>query len=183
MKRGHYRNGRGVSLSKIVFKLILAGALSSLLSCATLTVSRVIDGDTLVLSNGRHIRLIGVDTPESFTNRKLAKDAKILNQEKTVMQGLGKKAATYTRSIALNKQVRVKSDREAHDRYGRTLGYVFFTNGTMLNEKLIKDGYGCAYTRFPFKYHVEFVSAEQEARREGRGLWPTLKCPEQPPDR
>lgn len=153
-------------------------------SCAvnSATVVRVVDGDTVVLNNGRTIRLIGVDTPESFTNRKLAKDANALNQEKEVMQGLGKKAAAYTRSIALDKEVQIKTDRKARDRYGRTLGYIFLSDGTMLNEKLIKDGYACAYTRFQFKYRDEFVSADNEARSEGRGLWPVLRCPEQATD-
>lgn len=175
---------RSLRYVKSPFKGSLLFFLLTLQACAhTFTVTRVIDGDTVVLNDGRHIRLIGVDTPESFTNRKLTKDAKALNQEKAAMQSLGKRAAAYTRSIALNKQVRIKGDREARDRYGRDLGYVFFTDGTMLNEKLIKDGYGCAYTRFRFKHRDQFVSAENEARSEGRGLWPTLRCPEQATNR
>lgn len=168
--------------SSVLFSLLLLLPLL-LIACAhTFTIARIIDGDTVVLSDGRHVRLIGVDTPESFKNRKLAKDANTLNQESTVMQGLGKKAAAYTRSIALNRQVRIKGDRHARDRYGRILGYVFFTDGTMLNEKLIKDGYGCAYTRFRFKHRDQFVLAEKEARSGGRGLWPTLRCPQRATD-
>ena len=36
------------------------------------------------------------------------------------------------------------------DRYGRTLAYVFLEEGTLLNAEIIKQGYGHAYTQFPF---------------------------------
>ena len=44
-------------------------------------------------------------------------------------------------------------------------------DGTFLNAEIIKQGYGFAYTRFPFKYLDEFRRYEQEAREQGRGLW------------
>jgi len=48
---------------------------------------------------------------------------------------------------------------------------VFLKDGTFLNAEIIKQGYGFAYTRFPFKYLDEFRRYEQEAREQGRGLW------------
>ena len=37
--------------------------------------------------------------------------------------------------------------------------------------KTVQQGYGFAYTRFPFKYSEEFRRYESEAREQGRGLW------------
>ena len=44
-------------------------------------------------------------------------------------------------------------------------------DGTFLNAEIIKQGYGHAYTRFPFKYMEEFRQYEKEAREAKRGLW------------
>ncbi len=52
-----------------------------------------------------------------------------------------------------------------------TLAYVFLEDGTFLNAEIIKQGYGHAYTRFPFKYMDEFRRYEREARGQRRGLW------------
>jgi micrococcal nuclease len=55
--------------------------------------------------------------------------------------------------------------------YGRLLAYVYLLDGTFLNAEIIKQGYGSAYTRFPFKYKEEFRRYEREARENRRGLW------------
>jgi len=57
------------------------------------------------------------------------------------------------------------------DRYKRTLAYVFLEDGTFLNAEIVKQGYGHAYTRFPFTYLDEFRQYEREARERRRGLW------------
>jgi len=67
------------------------------------------------------------------------------------------------------KRVRLEFDQaNAHighkDRYKRTLAYVFLEDGTFLNAEIVKQGYGHAYTRFPFKYLDEFKRYEREAR-------------------
>jgi len=59
------------------------------------------------------------------------------------------------------------------DKYRRTLAYVFLEDGTFLNAEIIKQGYGFAYTRFPFKYMDEFRRYQREAREQRRGLWAT----------
>ena len=46
-----------------------------------LTVTRAVDGDTLQLSSGEKVRLIGIDTPESSNNSNLRKDAKITGRD------------------------------------------------------------------------------------------------------
>ena len=122
------------------------------------TVVRVVDGDTLLLDRNERVRLIGVDTPETVDPRR-------------PVQRFGKEASEFTRRMAQGKQVRLEFDQDRRDRFGRTLAYVFLEDGAFLNAELIRQGYGHAYTRFPFKYLEEFRALEREAREAQRGLW------------
>jgi micrococcal nuclease len=72
------------------------------------TVGRVIDGDTLLLSNGEYVRLIGVDTPETK------------HPEKSV-EYFGKQACQFTKGMVEGKEVRLEYDQTRRDRYNRIL--------------------------------------------------------------
>jgi len=48
---------------------------------------------------------------------------------------------------------------------------VYLRNGTFVNAEIIKQGFGFAYTRFPFEYLEEFRRYEREARENKEGLW------------
>jgi len=119
---------------------------------------RVVDGDTLVLDGDERIRLIGVDTPESVDPRR-------------PVEQFGKEAAAFTRRLAEGRRVRLEFDQERRDHYGRTLAYVYLEDGTFLNAVIIRQEYGHAYTRFPFRYSDDFRAYEREARTQRRGLW------------
>jgi micrococcal nuclease len=121
-------------------------------------VVRVVDGDTLLLDGNERVRLIGVDTPESVDPRRPVED-------------FGKEAAAFTRRLAEGKRVRLAYDQQLTDRYGRTLAYVYLEDGTFLNAEIIRQGFGHAYTRFPFSYADDFLEYEREARAARRGLW------------
>jgi micrococcal nuclease len=126
-------------------------------------VIRVLDGDTIVVSPNEKVRLIGVDTPETV-------------HPKRAVQCFGKDAKEFTRSMAESQTIRLVLDksnaaRNHKDRYGRTLGYAYLEDGTMLNAELIRRGYAYAYTRFPFRYIAEFREMERVARSQSVGLW------------
>jgi micrococcal nuclease len=126
-------------------------------------VVRVIDGDTIVVSPNEKVRLIGVDTPETVHPNK-------------AVQCFGKDAKEFTRGMVERRSIRLVLDesnavRNHKDRYGRTLAYVYFDDGTMLNAELIRRGYAHAYTRFPFRHIVEFREMERVARSQVVGLW------------
>ena len=125
------------------------------------TCIRAVDGDTLVVDlNGTRekVRLIGVDTPETVHPSK-------------PVQHFGKEASAFTKWMAAGKKVRLEYDGQKRDRYGRLLAYVYLQDGTFLNAEIIRQGYGFAYTRFPFKYMDQFRQHEKEAREASRGLW------------
>jgi endonuclease YncB( thermonuclease family) len=121
-------------------------------------VRRAIDGDTLELSTGETVRLIGVDTPET-------------KHPKKPVERFGKEAAAFTKRLVEGKEVRLEYDQQRADKYGRTLAYVYLADGTFLNAEIVRQGYGFAYTRFPFTYLEEFRRLEREAREAKRGLW------------
>ncbi len=81
--------------------------------------------------------------------------------------------AQYTKSLAESKQVRLLADPEDanRDKYRRLLRYVYLPDGTLLNAKLIQDGYGFAYTVFPYAKLDEFRQYERQAREKNLGLW------------
>jgi len=122
------------------------------------TVKRVVDGDTIVLENGERVRLIGVDTPESVHPNK-------------PVEYFAKEASAFTKNMVEGKKVKLEYDWQRKDRYGRTLAYVYLEDGTHLNAEIIKQGYGFAYTKYPFKYLEEFRKYERKAREEEKGLW------------
>ena len=121
-------------------------------------IARVIDGDTLLLSTGERVRLIGVDTPELYHPLK-------------PVQYFAREASEFTRKMAEGKRVRLEYERRKRDKYGRLLAYVYLEDGTLLNAEIIKQGYGFAYTKYPFRYLDAFRQYQREAREHERGLW------------
>lgn len=123
--------------------------------------TRVVDGDTIVVEiEGKQekIRLIGVDTPETVHPSK-------------PVQYFGKEASEFTRSMVERQKVKLEYDWQKRDKYGRLLAYVYLEDGTFLNAEIIKQGYGFAYTKYPFKYLEDFRKYERDARNNNRGLW------------
>ncbi len=137
------------------------------------TVKRVIDGVTVELENGERVRLIGVDCPETD-------------------EPFGKEAAEFTRYQVEGKKVWLEYDQTKKDKYDRTLAYVHCMvkrtymhpfagfekpiarieeEQGVLNEEIIRQGYGHAYTKYPFKYMKWYRALEKETREAGRGLW------------
>ncbi|HXV74932.1 MAG TPA: thermonuclease family protein [Candidatus Polarisedimenticolaceae bacterium] len=133
------------------------------------TVVDVVDGDTLRLSSETGtstVRLLGVDTPE-------------LGRADHTAEFLAKEAHAFTRALVDGRRVRLERDAtgDTVDRYGRALGYVFLDDGRLLNALILSEGYGQAYTRFPFSRIDEFRRLEREAREAGRGLWDPRRVP------
>lgn len=128
-------------------------------------VVRFSDGDTITVSmNGKDetIRFIGVDTPETHDPRKK-------------VQCYGPAASAFTKNIITSQgsNVRLAADpkNSDRDRYNRLLRYVYLPDGTLLNEKLIQDGYGFYYPYFPFTKSTEFAAAQKQAQDAHKGLW------------
>jgi micrococcal nuclease len=131
------------------------------------TVARVVDGDTFELTDGRKVRLIGVNTPESTTRT----------------EDYGKEASQYTTSKLEGKKIYLQKDVSETDRYGRLLRIVWLQIPTndmneseirtkMFNADLVLNGYAEPSTYPPdVKYSDYFVKFAREAREKNMGLW------------
>lgn len=150
----------GTSLSQGVGNLLGSWSDSELLG--PYEVVRIVDGDTVIVNiNGKDekLRMIGVDTPESVHN----------DLEKNVPYG--KVSFDYTKDMLEGREVWLEMDVEERDRYGRLLAYVYL-DGEMFNRMLLEEGHATIITVPPnVKYAEEFEAIQEEARREGRGLW------------
>jgi micrococcal nuclease len=127
---------------------------------ATVTITRVVDGDTIDISpsvEGRsRVRLIGMDTPEVYFGT----------------QPYGPEASAFAKQQIDGEEVGLELDVQKVDPYGRLLAYVYLPDGEMFNETLLEEGYAQVATFPPnVKYVDRFLEAQREARAANRGLW------------
>ena len=118
-------------------------------------------GDTIELKTETglvKVRLIGVDTPETVHPQK-------------PVEYYGREASQFTKNLLLGESVYLKYGQDDVDKYGRTLAYLFrVPDGMFVNFEIVRQGYGHAYTQFPFEYLELFRHYEQVARESGKGL-------------
>ena len=115
-------------------------------------ITRVIDGDTVALSNGDRVRYIGVDTPERG-------------------EPLYKEATDFNRNLVESREVRLTRDISERDRYGRLLRYVY-VDDILVNAELVREGYAREFEYKPdVRFRDCFVALEKEPKKQKRGIW------------
>lgn len=110
------------------------------------------DGDTFTLLTKDTIqvkvRLHGIDCPE-------------------LKQDFGQKAKQFTSSKIFGKTITVQS--KGKDRYGRVLGIVKLSDGSVLNELLLSNGLAWHYKKYDS--NAAWAQLEVKARQAKAGLW------------
>jgi endonuclease YncB( thermonuclease family) len=136
---------------------------------ASVTVQRVVDGDTLRLSDGRSVRMIGLNTPE--LGKQGRSDEPLAVAARKRLQAL---------VDASGGRVGLLPGKQAKDHYGRTLAHIYSASGANLEAQMLADGLGFQVAVAP---NVDLVAcqqaAERSARKAGLGLWrqsPVLKA-------
>lgn len=129
---------------------------------AEVFVVRAVDGDTIEVraSSGAtdRVRILGVNTPETHHPTK-------------PVECYGPEASAYTQRRLEGRRVRLESDVEGRDRYGRRLAYVI-VDGERFDDELLRLGYARLLVIPPNEAHARaLLAAELAARRERRGLW------------
>jgi len=131
-------------------------------------VLAVIDGDTLLIKQSAtdtspefigKIRLLGINTPETVKRGEAP-------------QAFGAAATEYTKTRVASGNVSLELDKRRIDRYGRFLAYVYVGN-RLLNEELVVAGLARVHT-YPgdsMTINRQLLRAQDEAKREGRGIW------------
>lgn len=127
-------------------------------------VARVIDGDTFVLSDSQHVRMLGIDTPElahlSYPAEAYSDSAKILTQ-----------------NLIDGKIIRLTFEGNSFDIFGRLLAYVWLTdiNGNdsvFVQAELLKKGYA-RISHYPkgMRYYEIFCNLRSTAMKNNLGIW------------
>ena len=113
-------------------------------------VTKVIDGDTVVVEGGEHLRLLGTDADE--------KGYPCYDAAKTRLE-----------ELVLGKIVKLEKDKTDLDQYGRCLRYIFINN-TNVDVQFVKEGLAIARFYEPdVKYKTEITAAEQYAQQNKIG--------------
>jgi len=139
----------------------------------TVTVTRVVDGDTfdISFSNGTTdtVRLLGVDTPEVYSE---VSPDEFGGANAECLDNWADRATSFVERQVEHKNVRLEYDENEGRRgyYDRLLTYTYI-NETHLNYQLVRQGYGRVYTNSDFVMKKRFLDAEEEARTQERGLW------------
>lgn len=141
----------------VIFALVILALIALIYaagnSAQKAAITKIRDGDSIELSDGRVIRIYGIDAPEhDQPGGKEAKDALIplLGHEVTV-------------------------EPKDMDRYGRTVAKIFY-QGHDIGYMQIQAGNAWHYKQYDST--ASYAAAEQEARSIPRGLW---KEPASPP--
>lgn len=123
------------------------------------TVTEVIDGDTIKVNGEISVRLIGIDAPEQ---------GECYYQE----------AKEALKELVLGQEVKLEKDISGTDAFGRLLRYVILPSGnrladsTFVNNYLIRYGYAKLMTMAPdHKYFSLFTASQEQAMANKEGMW------------
>lgn len=147
-------------------RLVACGALLLCAACAppsvcgptTATVDRAVDGDTLELSDGKKVRLLLVDAPETTSGKN---------------DCFGQQAAQFTADRVTGRTVQLSYDEAScQDRFGRVLAYVK-VDGVELNTALVEQGLACVLYVAPAgqSRREEFETLVSQAKTSRVGMW------------
>jgi micrococcal nuclease len=150
--------GRLKLFTPLVFLVGLVGGLLVLWPEPTFLVTKVTDGDTIELSDGRTVRYLNLNTPELGLGEKpdqcFAQEAKKINED-----------------LVLGKRVHLKLDVNEMDRFGRVLAYVF-VDDVFVNEALLSRGAAeFQLDTVNLTYQSALITAAQKAHQEKKGRW------------
>ena len=136
-------------------------------------VVKVVSSDLIVLEDGRHIKLIGVESAGKPPHQYVKYDDKghVIEEPVEPTISLEEQALTYARDLLENKKVRLEYDVDAGSSSGYLYAYVYLPDGRMANAELLRMGFVKLRTVPPnVKYEDKLRTAYQEAKKEKRGL-------------
>jgi endonuclease YncB( thermonuclease family) len=122
-------------------------------------IRKVVDGDTVVLTSGKTVRLIGINTPEKAGSRGPA-------------QPLSSHASQRLEAMLANADIKLVAGQDRYDRYGRTLAHLQTGSGKLIQTQLLREGLAWVVAIPPNTEQLDlFIEAENQARKAKRGIW------------
>ncbi len=124
----------------------------------TAVVASVIDGDTVLLTDGRKVRYVGIDAPEAKGS-----DAQVTCY--------GAEATAENMRLVAGKSVSLEKDTKETDKYGRLLRYVY-VDGNSVSKALVAGGFARSKWYPPdTRYQNQLDTLQITAQQEKKGLW------------
>lgn len=130
-------------------------------ACRWEALTRVVDGDTVIVGKDERVRFIGIDTPETKHPEKPFDPKGLL-------------ATKYLKELLIDahKLCLIQDTLgDTIDKYDRTLAYLFTEEGVDINAEMIRSGWAKGYFYFPFDRKAEFRAYENQAKIKKIGLW------------
>ncbi|MEE9397802.1 MAG: thermonuclease family protein [Methylococcales bacterium] len=122
-------------------------------------VKKVYDGDTVVMEDGEKIRLLGINTPEIESSRRMGEPG-------------GEEAKHWLQNKLNGRKVRIVHDVVKRDKYDRLLAHLFLGNGVHVNVALAKEGLATVNFHPPnLQYANDLLAAQRHAKAKKLGLW------------
>lgn len=136
-------------------------AASSAAAGEWVSVEWVDDGDTILLTDGRRVRYIGINAPE-IAHAKYGR----------VAEPFGDRARAANKALVHGKKVRLEWDRELSDHYGRLLAYVYLEDGRCVNQAMIAGGWAYVLYKKPNdRQDQTLLETQRRAMQAGVGIW------------
>jgi endonuclease YncB( thermonuclease family) len=124
-------------------------------------VVKVIDGDTLVLEDGRSVRLVGIQAPKLPLGRAHVKEQPFAEDSRRALE-----------ELTLGKTVRLSYGGRRVDRYRRVLAHLRTAGDVWVQGRLLEQGLARVYSFRDNRARVaEMLALEAQARAAKRGLW------------
>lgn len=152
---------------KILISLFILILLQN--NCFGETVIKVLDGDTVLLSNNQKIRLFGYNSPEC-THK---------------IEPYGCESKNFLKEKLENKEVIVirswfniysKKMQHSYKSYDRIVAKLYVCNKVDVGKLVVSNGYGRDFTKYS---HGLYLEDENQARLNKLGMWKDSKyCPD-----
>ncbi len=145
----------------LVWALTTAAGAADLAPGGAAVVAEVVDGDTVVLADGRQVRLVGLQAPKLPLGRPGFRPWPLADEAKAALEAL-----------VLGRPVTLRYGGRQLDRHGRALAHLFDADGRWVQGALLEAGWARVYSFPDNRARVaEMYALERTARAARRGIW------------
>ncbi len=141
---------------------------------ATARAVAVVDGDTLVLDDGREVRLVGIQAPKLPLGRPDFQAWPLADRAKAVLERLtlADRAKAVLERLTLGRRLELSFGGRALDRHGRMLAHLHDDAGQWIQGEMLRQGMARVYSFADNRAKVtEMLALERAARASRRGIW------------
>lgn len=162
-------------MNRILFLLLLTLFLSVLQSQAEekVKVLKVIDGGTILIYQDfqtKYVHLAGVNVPPASGGKSSLRYSRMLNLDSNKVLSVGKEAKQKVEGLVKpNDYIQINLENQPNS-IGNNAGYIYLKDGKMLNEEVIKNGYGVVTSK-DANYKGILMDSYNFAKENNMGLW------------